>query len=395
MQSSDFRAPVTGQAKPSLARVWVRRVVFLPAALALAYAAGAQTPPDDRYDEEGRPKRATEIPKEGFWPTRLMAERMFDRIVDEMANEYEFDEEQKAVVRETFGRNMLEFMDTNRAEIQTLMNQFFEAQFNDGPPEVDDVAFWSQRVLPLVEEFRGVADRITGDMREVMTDDQAARLDTEYAAFQAGLTLVTNKLGSWAEGNYDPETEWITDRSERQRREAEEQARMEAEMERARAQAGGPDAEEALARANAAEARARALAEGNQRGGRPTTRATDEWEQWVDKQIERYEMNEEQQQKARLILRAKQEERDQYLERKADDLAKAKAALAEAQSDDARKAAAEAQARLNAPVERMFEQLRDKVGTLVTRDQRRRAAEREAAAAPTDAPASRPRAAGP
>src|SRR5690606_15105974 len=98
------------------------------------------------------------------------------------------------------------WLKANRAEIQTLINQFYEAQLHDEPPSVEAVAQWAQRALPLFNEFTDeVLVGITDDMRNYMTDEQTDKLDVELAAFETGVTLVTNKLSVWAGGGYDPE----------------------------------------------------------------------------------------------------------------------------------------------------------------------------------------------
>ncbi|MBI5865617.1 MAG: hypothetical protein HZB38_14135, partial [Planctomycetes bacterium] len=136
-----------------------------------------------------------------------------------------------------FKERIVRFLESNRAEIQTLANEFFEVQLHNEAPTPETVAAWSQRVLPLLDEFGGVADTIADDMREYFTDDQITKLEGEMAAFKTGLTIATSKLGSWAGGQYDPEREWFAPGPARNRKEREERARMEAEMAAAQAAA--------------------------------------------------------------------------------------------------------------------------------------------------------------
>jgi len=62
--------------------------------LAVAMLATAAFAQDAGDEEDGRPKRATKIPTEGFWPTQKMMDRVVDRITDEMAGHYQFDDDQ-------------------------------------------------------------------------------------------------------------------------------------------------------------------------------------------------------------------------------------------------------------------------------------------------------------
>lgn len=155
-----------------------RRTGLLLAACA-AWLACAVAAPAQELQDRGRQR--ARIPTEGFWPTRVMMERGIDRLTEELAKQYEFDEEQLARTRELLKERFPRFFEENRAEIQALMNQFFEAQLRGEPPTPEDVADWSQRVLPLFNQFTQLARDTADDMREYLTDDQAVRLEGNIA----------------------------------------------------------------------------------------------------------------------------------------------------------------------------------------------------------------------
>lgn len=323
-----------------------RAIFALGLSLALACAAFSQ-----QNRESGR--NQAPYPTEGFWPTRLMVDRFLDRLVEDMAERYEFDDLQMEMAREVLKERIPAFMQENRAQIQPLMNEFIEAQLDKEPPTPEAVADWAQRALPVLERVRTTAEDMAGEMREFMTEDQAAKLDGELAAFNTGITLATNKLVIWADGGYDPETEWTPRGEERERRAAEEEARIAAEMEAAELEASG---------------RPQTLSAAS----KPASRPKDEWELYVDRFIEKYDLTLEQQQAARQTLATLQQQRDQWLRRRAADFDRVARALREA-DDDARKAAADEFERLNAPVERLFTQLKERLDKLPTRAQRQAA----------------------
>lgn len=303
----------------------------------------------DDSDEEARPKRATKIPTEGFWPTQKMMERIINRITDQMAERYDFDDNQLELTRDLFKARFPEFLNQNRAEIQTLVNQYFEALLDEGPPAVEHVAEWAQHVQPLLAEFGEVCDEVTESMREYLTDSQTTTLDAEVAAFQTGMTMARNKLAVWADGGYDPETEWIHSGSSRRERERADEATAEPEP---------SEADEA-----------------QPAGSAPAKTAKGEWTIYTEKFIKRYQLNDEQKQKAFAFLRRQQEQRDDYLRRRADEMERVTELLKEAEKEAERTAALEAYSRLNAPVDRMFQRLKERLDTLPTRAQRRAAAE--------------------
>ena len=290
-------------------------------------------------DEDRSRRRADKIPTDGFWPTQKMMERFINRITDGMADEYNFDDDQLETTRDLFKAQFPEFLNENRAEIQTLLNQYFEALLDDGPPAPEEVAEWAGRVQPLMAEFGEICNEVTEGMREYINDEQMVMLDAQYVAFQTGLKMVQNKLAIWSDGGYDPETEWIRDNSRRpsrEEREAAERAAEEADAERAAAEA-----------------------------------PKDQWTIYTEQFIERYQLNDEQKQKAFAFLRHQQEARDRYLRRNDDEMARVTRLLTESETEEERAASLEAYQRLNAPVDRIFEQLKDRLDTLPTRAQRK------------------------
>jgi hypothetical protein len=106
----------------------------------------------------------------------------------------------------------------------------------------------------------------------------------------------------------------------------------------------------------------------------------DEWTIYTEGFIERYQFHSEQKQKAFAMLRQQQERRDDYLRNNVGDMARVTKMLTEAKTDEEREKALAAYQRLNAPVNRMFEQLKERLDTLPTRAQRKAAAEAERAA---------------
>lgn len=322
-----------------------------------------------------------EVPLEGFWPTRLMIERFLDRAVDEMTEQYTFDEEQRARTRDLLGERVPEWMNANRAEMQTLMNRFIEAQMHDEPPSPADVAQWAQRVQPLLVEFEDVFTGVTESMREYLRDEQITLLDAEFAAFQAGVGLVKNKVAVWADGGYDPETEWTAPGEDRRRREREERNEMRAAMDTARDEVvlaptdpSGPAADVPGAESS-------------------ESQPVDEWALYTQRFVQRYDLNRDQRQKANAFLLSKQEERDKYLQQKSRELERVTQMAFAAQSDEARAKARAAFDKLNEPIDRVFSQLKEKLETLPTRAQRRGAEIRESrqpASQPAPSPASNP-----
>jgi hypothetical protein len=308
--------------------------------LALISPASGQAPPARGAEP---PPRATEIPTEGFWPTRKMMDRIIDRIVDQMVKHYELDEDQSQATRDLLKDRYPAFMNQNRAEIQTLLNQYFEALLNDQPPTAEEAAEWAQHVQPLLADLGDETHEVMGAMREYLNDEQAVMLDAELTAFDTGLRFAQNKLSTWSAGGYDPQTDWIHPPREH-------------------------DDETAAAAADAATDDAPAGADKT-----PASLPIDEWGLYTQRFIERYQLNDEQKQKALQILRRQQEVRDKYLRRKVDEMARVTKQLSDAATEEDRQVALRAFEQLNAPVDQLFQTLKERLLSLPTRAQRKTA----------------------
>ncbi len=114
-------------------------------------------------------------------------------------------------------------------------------------------------------------------------------------------------------------------------------------------------------------------------------RALDEWEKYTLAFIRRHELDDEQQQKAMQILRMCQLERDHYLRGKRRKLEAAEAEVKNAADQRARQQAEEKIQTLRAPIGRIFEnKLKPRLDRLLTRAQRKQAAQTSQPSAPGD-----------
>lgn len=322
------------------------------------------------------PPPATEVPTDGgFWPTPRMVERIIDRITDDGIGLYTFDEIQLDQTRAILKERVPRWMAENRAEIMTLTNAMFEALLDAEPPSPEWMARWAGRVLPVVGSFENEVIAITDEMREFLTDDQIVVLDGQVSAFQTGLSLATNKVREWADGKFDPAVDWPTEPEE-----APPDERM-VEPAPVETEPPAPGASPSGSPPTAP--------------GPPPVAPPDAWATYTDEFIRKYELNAEQQHKARSHLVQAQTNRDTYLSkprtlrerREVDELLSQLKDATGAEAEQERAAAEARKQKLDEPVENEFNRLKKKLDTLPTREQRRKAHAAEAAASQPAPPA--------
>ncbi|MBU0640813.1 MAG: hypothetical protein KKB50_18260 [Planctomycetes bacterium] len=336
----------------------------------------------ERPREQKKEDKKEEIPSAGFWPTQRMMELFIERTSEDLAERYDFDEDQLYNTQELFKERFPRWLTDNRARIQTVLNEFIEAQLAGEAPDPEHVADWAQRALPLLEDFQGLVHETSGDMREYLTEEQQLILAGELAAFDTGVKFTSTKLYRWREGGYDPEVEWVQDRRDRRRIDHMEQQRLEQDMNAARheaiARAGGGEygaGEGEYQHAMEVRPQNSPRAPGKQAAAQQ--QATDEWARYVEDFIRRYQLNEEQQNSARRTLEKRRTARDNYLARKGAEMERIQKLFKTADTAEAVEQAEASYKKLNEPVERMFTQLKEKLNSLPTRKQRQQAAKGE------------------
>ncbi|MBL8877633.1 MAG: hypothetical protein JNG88_00815 [Phycisphaerales bacterium] len=367
-------------------------------ALSTAALSGAQSPDDE--EETG-----------GFWPTKLMLSRALDRMVEDMSGHYEFDEAQAAHVSDVVKQRLPEWMNKNRKEITTLMNQYIEAILDGEPPDPETVAEWSKRVQPLMSEFQDLVEGMSGEFSEVMNDDQRVQLEGELAAFNTGFSFVQKKIAVWADGGYDPEAEWprnndkfaedkrkergeIRDAMKDARSQATSEARVAYGLEGSPEQQAAANAEaQAAAAAAAAEKAAVEAANASEKPTGPTKPARakgprDEWEVYVEAFIRKYELKEDQTAKAQQYLKSAQDERDNWLRKKGDEFARIDKRIRDAKSKEDREKAQAELDKARAPIDRIFRRMENKLFDLPTSKQKLKVRDAETKAASAAKPAN-------
>ncbi|TWT43945.1 hypothetical protein RAS1_03480 [Phycisphaerae bacterium RAS1] len=320
---------------------------------------------------------------EGFWPTKKMISGWIEMVVDRMKDDYQFDAEQALTVENMLKERLPAWLDQNQGELRKLTNEYLETTIGREPPSAEVMAEWAARAQPFINDFAGVVDKLSVDMRDVLTDEQQVTLDGNLAVFNVAVRFANNKVQTWSDGGYDWEQDWRNSPNYHKYRRAQ-QTKLNTDADDAYTDATGRKRtrpEPTVQPSNAPPAAGGAspatgeLAKADA-GKRPDSKAQpkDAWQTYVDEFVKRYQLNEEQRNSANGFLRLAQEDRDRYLATKADDLKKAESSLAAAKDSAEKSQLAAKVQKLKEPIERRFTKLKEKLDTLPTRKQRQEAA---------------------
>lgn len=299
------------------------------------------------------------------------------RVVDQWTTIYGLDEDQAYLTRDLVRSRVRSFLAENGGEVNRVVNDYLKAYTADEPPSPEWVADFAARADTLLKKFTPVVDDVATGMREYLDPEQQTILDGQLAAFDGAQQLVETRLENWQNGGFDAQTEWVRGADFKQA-EAERVEQMVRKMRDARDTAMGvpPTA------GGAAPGGTGSSAEPSRPDVARTPLTADEWEQYVSAFIAKYQLTPEQTTRARQFLIAAQSERERYNVRSAPTIVRVRKAYENAKTPE-QKERVEAQFRkLNAPLERIFTQLKDSLEKLPTRAQR--AAAERAPAAPTE-----------
>ncbi len=308
---------------------------------ALALPAGAQ-----ETEAEAREREKPLL----YMPISLRTvENMLERGTDEWARSHHFDDEQLETMHRIVKDNFIPFLKKNRGTLGDLVSDFIEVQTGVESPDIDDLAEWAERALPVLNRFKDMLDDTFDQMGEHLTEDQQFSLNAQHAAMQAGFTMVRRRIAGWADGDFDPETEWYPYHPRPGDRPKQPNENVEAV---------GPDP----------------ISPASQPA--PSDDPNDEWTRYVVDFIERYDLGPNQRQDARRQLRKHHDERDAYLTRPrtVNDIARAAKLVQEAETEQEE---AEAQRQLDRLDQRaeeriaaIFQHLQDTLEKIPTRKQR-------------------------
>ncbi len=346
---------------------------WLLSALMLAHAHAA-TPDDDTPVAPETPFEAGVI-----WPSPRMIDGFIDRITEDGIALYGYDELQLEQTRDLLKSRLHPWLERHRSELMPLIVEAAELMVANEPPTPEVMARLSGRALPLLRDFERLMLDVTDDMREhVLKADQLIVLEGQLAAFRVGMGFLHERAEFFADGNFDATLHWPTRNAAAKKISRAQLAELEVQMSAARDAAMGAPPPAPLEASNAASDPLRPRAE--------SARVADEWEFYVEAFVRKYELDADQQSKARTFLKRAQEARDQYKQKKTREMRDLQKQFEDlktytgADKPGKLKTAEERYAKLYKPVNDQFERLKERLETLPRAAQRKKAREREAPA---------------
>ena len=93
-----------------------------------------------------------------------MMELAIDRLTEQMSEQFDFDDEQLYQTQELFKERVIPWLNDNRGDLMQISNEYMEMLWEKKAPSPEQVARWSIKLIPLVDEFGGIIEgHLRGD----------------------------------------------------------------------------------------------------------------------------------------------------------------------------------------------------------------------------------------
>lgn len=297
---------------------------------------------------------------EGIWPSEKLIRSVLIRWADDMSDRFELDGESREQIRKLTLDRWGRFLKENREGLQPLLNEMLEMRLAVEPPSPEEVSRWATSAMPMFRRMEVQAREATAEFRDIIPPEQSARFEAEAVQLGLGLQAAAQRLEQWKKGEFEPTEVWSPRRHQRQSRTEERVA----------------DEQPEGSSAHAEEGTAKTGSTGEDQPPDQIAEELHRWDKFVRDTIQSYDFDKAQQAAAQSFLselkgralahRDRHKEEIAELERRIHHNPGTDEAVAEIKKD---------LTELYGPIDEMFKELKARVESLATTDQKIRAAE--------------------
>ncbi|MFQ6048641.1 MAG: hypothetical protein ACE5K7_04685 [Phycisphaerae bacterium] len=315
---------------------WAAKIVALAAASA-CLVVGSST-----AQQAGSAKTGQSTSPRAPWEL-WSVEKMINLACDQIARRYSLTPQQDTYTRALMTRRVKAFLDQHEDELRALLSEAWAARLANEPPTAEMAKDWAERAKPIFEAAKAQILEGNKQWREVLNDEQKKIHDIDMKLMRTNFGITQERLDRWASGKFDPEREW---------------------------RRGGLVG--ALAGGGAADRSGRSRIS---RGPGGVVRSEDYWQLYVRRFISNYQLDANQAETARSILRECRQRAAEYRKGRKEQFEQAVAAVRRALAAKPRDAAAIRQAythlrELNRPINELFKELRRRLEEIPTQAQK-------------------------
>lgn len=310
----------------------------------------------------------------GIWPTPRMIDLFAQRILEEHALRYGFDQKQRDRFQKRLSSFIPAFLEKHRTEIEPLVNDVILQHLSGKIPTTQKVTGWGRTALPILQEAMDAWDGAYREMRPHLRPEQRTRWGRDHFKFKLGYALAEGKLRSYAQGKFQAR-EWhqMLPGPYQEEREVMAAAKREGLDTDLPPDLASPVITQmdhgALTHPPTGPPRLGQSAARQHGPSRQQALPLDKWEGYTKQFIRRYELDEGQSTSAMAILEEMRARAVAYRDRRGPEIARLQAQLRQARGE-ARSRLRAALQELERPIGTMFDEFRDRLDGLLRESQR-------------------------
>ncbi len=275
----------------------------------------------------------------GYTVSEALLKTIMKRYAYELSDNIELDAAQEDAVLEKLTARWVPFLRANQDQIAPLVDRYLQAMVDPDPPSPEDVKQWSEAALELNDALLEQLDASDKELSELMRPEQLGRFRAESAKMRLGMGMFNGQLRQWSAGNYDTAM-WDRQRDRRQAK--RERHRKQWEQKAAQTPELKPF--------------------------NPTA-----WESYVIDFVARFELDSAQTISANAILEDVQGRAHDYIRQRTRELERVRGEIVAAQKPAERQQLIEKQQVLLGPLEKLFDELNERLARIPTDEQWRQA----------------------
>ncbi len=142
-----------------------------------------------------------------YWPTSDQIGMIVDQSVAGSVRIYGLDGHQREVFRKRSKTALVAFAEKHKQALEPVFAEVLAHRIAGKVPTTQRVAGWSQKLLPVAQDFQAEWDAGYRRMLSHLRPEQRAKWRRDYAVFKVGCAMGTAKLRGWAQGGFR-QAEW-------------------------------------------------------------------------------------------------------------------------------------------------------------------------------------------
>jgi hypothetical protein len=127
--------------------------------------------------------------------------------LDQLQQRYSFTHDQMKTFDTTFQREMMKMTMKHFKDVLPVALEVARARAANEPFTAEQVQQWTKKLRPMMDDAMEAMERVTGKVKQSMSADQRAQLDTDLKAFRKRHDDTKRMADKWAAGQWTP-TDW-------------------------------------------------------------------------------------------------------------------------------------------------------------------------------------------